>query len=97
VSWTSPISTSLRGILDTDCSTLQLVPFSLQLDTVDTTLPNNSGNMSSSSLYGEGDLVLSQFNPGIVAASYLASLCGCLLTIELLHRRGTALGNLRSW
>ncbi|KAK1812260.1 hypothetical protein LTR12_013349 [Friedmanniomyces endolithicus] len=53
--------------------------------------------MSSSSLYGEGDLVLSHFNPGIVAASYLASLCGCLLTIELLHRRGTALGNLRSW
>ncbi|KAK1054583.1 hypothetical protein LTS16_000227 [Friedmanniomyces endolithicus] len=53
--------------------------------------------MSSSSVYGEGDLVLSHFNPGIVAASYLASLCGCLLTIELLHRRGTALGNLRSW
>lgn len=39
----------------------------------------------------------SHFDAGIVAASYFASLCGCLLTIEMLHRRGTALGNLRSW
>ncbi|EMC97581.1 hypothetical protein BAUCODRAFT_122015 [Baudoinia panamericana UAMH 10762] len=39
----------------------------------------------------------SHFNPAIVAASYFASLCGCLLTIEMLNRRGTALGNLRSW
>ncbi|KAI7567699.1 hypothetical protein KC319_g20380, partial [Hortaea werneckii] len=39
----------------------------------------------------------SHFDAGIVAASYFASLCGCLLTIEMLNRRGTALGNVRSW
>ncbi|KAK3074721.1 hypothetical protein LTR53_002596 [Teratosphaeriaceae sp. CCFEE 6253] len=55
--------------------------------------------MASSSDYTHlvGETVPSHFNPGIVAGSYFASLCGCLLTIELLHRRGTALGNLRSW
>ena len=47
--------------------------------------------------YEIGSTVPSHFEPGIVAASYFASLCGCLLTIEMLHRRGTALGNLRSW
>ncbi|KAI6854615.1 hypothetical protein KC323_g8702 [Hortaea werneckii] len=39
----------------------------------------------------------SHFNAGIVVASYCASLCGCLLTIEMLHRRGTALNNPQSW
>ncbi|KAK3654545.1 hypothetical protein LTR56_003191 [Elasticomyces elasticus] len=53
--------------------------------------------MSAGHIYVEGEVVPSHFSPGIVAASYFASLCGCLLTIELLHRRGTALGNLRSW
>lgn len=47
--------------------------------------------------YAPGDYVPSHFDPSIVAASYFASLCGCLLTIELLHRRGTALNNFRSW
>lgn len=47
--------------------------------------------------YERGDTVPSTFDPGIVAASYFASLTGCLLTIEILHRRGTALGNFRSW
>jgi hypothetical protein len=42
-------------------------------------------------------VVPSSFNPGIVAASYFASLCGAILTVELLNRRATALGNLRSW
>lgn len=45
----------------------------------------------------DGTPVVSHFQPWLVAVSYLSSLCGCLLTIELLHRRGTALGNLRSW
>lgn len=45
----------------------------------------------------KGDLVPSSFDTGIVAASYFASLCGCLLTVELLHRRGTALKSWRSW
>ncbi|KAI5359867.1 Putative MHYT domain-containing protein [Septoria linicola] len=49
------------------------------------------------SSYSAGDSVPSTFDPGIVAASFFASLTGCLLTIEILHRRGTALGNLRSW
>jgi hypothetical protein len=44
-----------------------------------------------------GDVVPSFFNPAIVAGSYFASFSGCLLTIELLHRRGTALGSWRSW
>ena len=44
-----------------------------------------------------GDVVPSFFNPVIVAGSYFASFSGCLLTIELLHRRGTALGSWRSW
>ncbi|WPH02043.1 Hypothetical protein R9X50_00489800 [Acrodontium crateriforme] len=52
---------------------------------------------SSDSIYQPGSLVSSHFNAAIVAASYFASFCGCLLTIEMLHRRGTALGNLRSW
>lgn len=47
--------------------------------------------------YVIGDHVPGHFNGSIVAASYFASLCGCVLTIELLHRRGTALNNLRSW
>lgn len=49
------------------------------------------------SSYSTGDSVPSTFDPGIVAASFFASLTGCLLTIEILHRRGTALGNFRSW
>lgn len=53
--------------------------------------------MYSQAEYTRGQTIHSHFNPGIVAASYFASLCGCLLTIELLHRRGTALGNWRSW
>ena len=44
-----------------------------------------------------GDIVPSFFNPAIVAGSYFASFSGCLLTIELLHRRGTAHGSWRSW
>lgn len=44
-----------------------------------------------------GDVVPSHFNPSIVTASYFASLCGCLLTVELLHRRGTGVSNWRSW
>ncbi|KAK4496633.1 hypothetical protein PRZ48_012613 [Zasmidium cellare] len=44
-----------------------------------------------------GDTVPNSFNSGLVAASYFASLCGCSLTVELLHRRGTALENVRSW
>lgn len=47
--------------------------------------------------YSPGDDVPSSFHAGIVTASYFASLCGCLLTVEMLHRRGTALGNWRSW
>lgn len=47
--------------------------------------------------FSPGDDVPSSFDIGIVAASYFASLCGCLLTVEMLHRRGTALGNWRSW
>ncbi|KXT07021.1 hypothetical protein AC578_7125 [Pseudocercospora eumusae] len=47
--------------------------------------------------YERGSIVPSTFDPGIVAASYFASLTGCLLTIEILHRRGTAFGNFRSW
>ncbi|KAK5116696.1 hypothetical protein LTR62_007370 [Meristemomyces frigidus] len=53
--------------------------------------------MASANGYNAGDVVESHFAIGFVAASYLASLCGCVLTIELLHRRGTALGNWRSW
>jgi len=47
--------------------------------------------------YIAGDVVPSHFNPAIVVGSYFASFSGCLLTIELLHRRGTALGSWRSW
>ncbi|EME44484.1 hypothetical protein DOTSEDRAFT_88624 [Dothistroma septosporum NZE10] len=50
-----------------------------------------------SARYGIGDAIPSSFDPGIVAGSYFASLCGCLLTVEILHRRGTALLNWRSW
>jgi len=53
--------------------------------------------MSRAPLPSPGTPVGSHFEPGIVAASYFASLTGCLLTIEMLHRRGTALGNWRSW
>lgn len=53
--------------------------------------------MSNDIGYGPGSIPHSHFQVGFVAASYFASLCGCLLTIEMLHRRGTALGNLRSW
>ncbi|CAK4034166.1 hypothetical protein DOTSEDRAFT_88624 [Lecanosticta acicola] len=51
--------------------------------------------MSSSS--NPGDTLGARFNYGLVAASYLASLCGCQLTVEILHRRSTALGSWRSW
>lgn len=44
-----------------------------------------------------GSLVSSTLEPGLVVASYFASLIGCLLTIEILHRRGTGLQNWRSW
>ncbi|OQN99051.1 hypothetical protein B0A48_14912 [Cryoendolithus antarcticus] len=44
-----------------------------------------------------GEIISSHFNPGIVVGAYFASFTGCLLTIELLHRRGTSLGSLRSW
>ncbi len=44
-----------------------------------------------------GDIVPSHFNGAIVTASYFASLCGCLLTVEALHRRGTGVHNWRSW
>ncbi|KAK6435043.1 hypothetical protein LTR95_008778, partial [Oleoguttula sp. CCFEE 5521] len=44
-----------------------------------------------------GEVISSHFDPGIVVGAYFASFTGCLLTIELLHRRGTSLGSLRSW
>ncbi|GAB7364874.1 hypothetical protein MBLNU230_g5665t1 [Neophaeotheca triangularis] len=44
-----------------------------------------------------GDFVPSHFNAGLVATSYIASLVGCFLTVELLNRRGTALSSFRSW
>lgn len=47
--------------------------------------------------YAVGTVVPSRFDGGLVAASYFASLCGCLVTIEILHRRGTALKSWRSW
>ncbi|KAK4575291.1 hypothetical protein LTR86_001144 [Recurvomyces mirabilis] len=53
--------------------------------------------MASLDSYNVGDYVPSHFDVGFVAASYFSSLCGCLLTVEMLHRRGTALGNWRSW
>ena len=46
--------------------------------------------------YKPGDIIPSHFDPRIVAGAYIASLTGCYLTIELLHRRGTGLSNLRS-
>ena len=53
--------------------------------------------VSTTSPYSIGDAVPSRFEPSIVAASYFASLCGCALTIELLHRRGSGISTLRSW
>ncbi|SMR61033.1 unnamed protein product [Zymoseptoria tritici ST99CH_3D1] len=50
-----------------------------------------------SEIYGVQSNIPSTFDAGIVAGSYFASLCGCILTIEILHRRGTALRNWRSW
>ncbi|KAF2480066.1 hypothetical protein BDY17DRAFT_327049 [Neohortaea acidophila] len=47
--------------------------------------------------YKIGDVVPSHFEPGIVAGAYIASICGCLLTVEWLHRRVTGLQNIRSW
>ena len=44
-----------------------------------------------------GDVVPSHFNITIVTASYFASLVGCMLTVELLHRRGTGVNTKRSW
>lgn len=44
-----------------------------------------------------GDAVPWHFLPAIVAASYFASLCGTVLTVEILHRRGTGVRNWRSW
>jgi hypothetical protein len=48
-------------------------------------------------MHTSGDVVHSHFNIVIVAASYFASLCGCLLTVEMLHRRGTGVRSRRSW
>lgn len=44
-----------------------------------------------------GEVVGSHFMVPIVVASYFASLCGCYITIELLHRRGTGVKSKRSW
>lgn len=44
-----------------------------------------------------GSFVPSHFNAGLVATSWIASLVGCYLTVELLNRRGTALSSFRSW
>jgi len=52
---------------------------------------------SASMVYAVGDTVPSHFDPAIVFGSYIASLVGCELTVELLHRRGTGLHNVRSW
>lgn len=52
---------------------------------------------SDSASIAPGTILGSTFDHGIVAGSYFASLAGCILTIEILHRRGTALGSLRSW
>ncbi|QIW96988.1 hypothetical protein AMS68_002506 [Peltaster fructicola] len=60
-------------------------------------LSRHAADAQNMSGYAVGDFVPSHFNASIVVASYFASLCGCVLTIELLHRRGTALGNVRSW
>ncbi|KAF2863931.1 hypothetical protein K470DRAFT_239807 [Piedraia hortae CBS 480.64] len=54
--------------------------------------------MDISQLTNDGDIIIQgHFEVSLVAAAYLGSLSGCLLTIELLHRRGTGLGNWRSW
>ena len=52
--------------------------------------------LAMSTEYSFGDVISSNFNPAIVTASYFASLCGCLLTIEILHRRGGGVWNWRS-
>lgn len=39
--------------------------------------------------YDVGDIVPWHFSPGIVVASFLASLLGTTLTVELLHRKRT--------
>lgn len=38
-------------------------------------------------LYHPGDIVPWHFVPGIIVASFFASLSGTLLTVELLHRK----------
>lgn len=43
------------------------------------------------------EVIPSHFDPGIVAGSYFASLCGCYLAVELLHRRETGLKTWKGW
>lgn len=49
--------------------------------------PRDAPTMSDVSLYHSGDIIPWHFVPGIIVASFFASLTGTLLTVELLHRK----------
>jgi NO-binding membrane sensor protein with MHYT domain len=48
-------------------------------------------------MLSKNEVVKSRFDWGVVAASCIASLCGCYLAVELLHRRSTGVRSKRSW
>lgn len=70
---------------------VSVVPTSIPIPLVYTMVLNFGGAAAmpsrSDGSYQVGDLVPWHFVPGIIVASFFASLIGTLLTVELLHRK----------